>query len=65
MIVACLVTLFINGNLEEHYMTGELKATIGNHYVVDFSNVSSFLGNKEDMSKYIVDEENCVVRTKK
>lgn len=64
MIVACLLSVLIQGSWTEAIMTGNVKQVIGNYYVVDFSNSASGIGAQgEYFSNYLVLSERCAVKT--
>lgn len=65
MIVACLLSIIIQGEFEEHIVTGEVLKVYEDGYIVDLSNSVSGFNGSGDYSHFAVPKERCSVRMKK
>ncbi len=65
MLIACLLAIMVNGEFEDHIVTGNVIKAQPGYYIADFSNSVSGLHGSGNYSRFIVPSERCSVRLKK
>jgi hypothetical protein len=63
-IVACVLSVMINGEAVLTYITGKLVKDTGSFYIVDFSGGAADMPDevKSNMKNYSVSKDDCVTR---
>ena len=64
MIIACLLSILVNGEFEDHIITGNVIKAYQDGYIVDFSNSVSGLNGTGDYHRFSVPKDRCEVRLK-
>jgi hypothetical protein len=63
MVIACLVLISLNGHLEPRLMSGTLKSTIEDTFLVDFSNATNSIeGIEGDYTNVKVHLDDCALK---
>ena len=61
MIIACLLTIMIQGEFEEHIVTGNVIKSYPTYYIADFSNSVSGLNGTGNYKRFIIPENRCSI----
>lgn len=61
MIIACLLSIMVNGEFEEHILTGEVFKSYPTYYVADFSNSAEAIHGQGNYKRFIVPDDRCSV----
>ncbi len=62
MIVACVLAILVNGEFEDHIVTGDVLKDEGIYYVVDFQNAVSGLNGQGNYAKVVIPSNRCAIR---
>lgn len=61
MVIACLLNILIQGEFEEHIITGQVIKAQPGYYVADFQNSVDGLHGTGNYVRFIVPEDRCTV----
>ena len=61
MLIACILAIMVNGEFEDHIITGQVIKAYPTYYIADFSNSVSGLNGTGNYKRFLVPGDRCSV----